>query len=664
MPTGMVSSDRNASDGAAAPRVSIIIAVSRGGECLAACLQSLHEHLPSRPSSEIVLVVNGTSGQLGDSTPRWCDRVTVLQTETRLSVASACNLASTRSVGEFLILLDECAIIEPGWLEWLIHTVEANPDAGAAASAILFPDGRLQEAGTIVWWDGSTTGVGRGTQGDALTWRFVRPVDSASGRALLVRRAIWDRVGGFDDAFSAGFSHDVDLCLRIRRLGKHVLLEPRSRVRVEAPATSTDFDAFIHRRCRLELLRRWQRELLTHEPASSGAVGRAIHRARGCPRRLLVVDDFVPDPAAGAGFGRMFDAIIELTQSGWAVSHFPTRGASAPDDTLIDCGLSIVQGDVLAHLQHPDTWYEAVLVSRPHNFEFVWPALRTHQPWARLVYDAEALWWRRIARQAELSVEPDIAARLRAEAAGMQEIEIRNVRASDFTVTVSDEERAILLNEGLSASCVRTLPPFGLGVRITERPFMERGAVGFVAGWMAGAASPNGDGLLWFIREVLPLIRRTIPGVRIRVTGKNPPSELLALADPNVCFEGHVADLGAFYDQIRVAIVPNRFGSGVKLKTVQAMQYGVPTVSTSIGAEGLVLTSSKGLRISDDRVAFATDVVQLLTDEREWLQSRAVLIAQVSAWKSARAAGRTWPELLDELCTRRNDETRPFPVHQ
>ena len=148
------------------------------------------------------------------------------------------------------------------------------------------------------------------------------------------------------------------------------------------------------------------------------------------------------------------------------------------------------------------------------------------------------------------------------------------------------------------------------------------------------------------------------------MTGKNPPSELLALADPNVCFEGHVADLGAFYDQIRVAIVPNRFGSGVKLKTVQAMQYGVPTVSTSIGAEGLVLTSSKGLRISDDRVAFATDVVQLLTDEREWLQSRAALIAQVSAWKSARAAGRTWPELLYELCTRRNDETRPAPVPQ
>ena len=623
------------------------------------CLQSLHDHLPSRPSCEIVLVVNGAYGPLGDPARPWCDRVTVVQTEARLSVPAACNLAASRSVGELLVLLDEHALIEPGWLEWLIHTVDRNPDAGAVASALLFPDGRLQEAGAIIWRDGSTTGVGKGTQADALAWRFVRAVDGASGRALLVRRAVWDRVGGFDDAFLAGFGHDVDLCLQIRGICKHVLLEPRSRVRAQETATSTDFEAFLERRSRVELLRRWQRELLRHEPASSGAVGRAIHRARGYPRRVLIVDDFVPDPAAGSGFGRMFDTLIELAQSGWAVSLFPTRGASAPADALIDRGVSIVEGDVALHLKHPDTWYDAVVVSRPHNFEFVWPTLRTEQPWAKLVYDTEALWWRRIARQAELSVDPELAARLRAEAIVMREIEIRNARASDLTVTISDEEKTILHSEGVPATSMRTLTHLKLGARLTERPFQQRRDVGFVAGWMPGVASPNGDGFLWLVREVLPFIRRAIPWVRIRVTGKNPPSELVALADPNVCFEGHVTDLREFYDHIRVAIVPNRFGSGVKLKTVEAVQHAVPTVSTSIGAEGLILMSSRGLRISDDPVAFAAAVVQLLTDEREWLLSRAALIAQIDAWECARAVGGSWPELLRELCTRRSDGSSP-----
>jgi glycosyltransferase involved in cell wall biosynthesis len=314
--------------------------------------------------------------------------------------------------------------------------------------------------------------------------------------------------------------------------------------------------------------------------------------------------------------------------------------------------MSIIEGDLAAHLQRPDTWYDVLVVSRPHNFDYVWPAVRTHQPWAQLIYDCEAMWWRRLARQAELTTDPEAAGRLRAEAALMQTIEVRNVRASDVVVTVSEDESSLVRQIGVDERNVFALAPIESGVSPTTHGFHARRDIGLVAGWMAGLASPNADGLHWFIDHVLPVIRSRIPWVRLRVTGRNPPVELLAMSDPNLSFEGHVSDLARFYEQVRVVVSPMRFGSGVKLKTVQAIQYAVPTVATSIGAEGLTLASSAGLYVSDDPSVFADAVTRLLTDEHEWERSRAALFTCIEAWSSARAT-ESWPRLVNELSARR-----------
>ena len=119
---------------------------------------------------------------------------------------------------------------------------------------------------------------------------------------------------------------------------------------------------------------------------------------------------------------------------------------------------------------------------------------------------------------------------------------------------------------------------------------------------------------MWFVQKVLPLIRARIPWVRLRVTGQDPPPELLRYASPNLVFEGHVGDLAKFYDEARVAIVPVRFGAGVKLKTIEALQYGVPTVTTAVGAEGIDIHQTGALAITDDPAEFALNVAILLDD--------------------------------------------------
>ena len=126
--------------------------------------------------------------------------------------------------------------------------------------------------------------------------------------------------------------------------------------------------------------------------------------------------------------------------------------------------------------------------------------------------------------------------------------------------------------------------------------------------------SPNADGLRWFVANVLPLVRVSIPWVRVHVTGANPPADLLELADPNLLFEGLVADLSALYDRTRVVISPIRFGAGVKVKTVQALQYGVPVVSTSCGSEGIDTYGLDAIAVADDPNDFARSLVTLLSD--------------------------------------------------
>jgi glycosyltransferase involved in cell wall biosynthesis len=175
-----------------------------------------------------------------------------------------------------------------------------------------------------------------------------------------------------------------------------------------------------------------------------------------------------------------------------------------------------------------------------------------------------------------------------------------------------------------------------------------RRGIGFVAGWMAGSESPNADGLRWFAASVLPLIRASLPWVQVLVTGANPPDDLLQLSDPNLRFVGYVHDLGGFYAERRVIIVPIRFGAGVKVKTVQALQYGVPTVATSCGAEGIAVADPEALLVRDDPEGFAAAVLDLLNDGQRWYACRAAIDRTVRAWEQ-RTDTVSWRHVVDRV---------------
>ena len=126
---------------------------------------------------------------------------------------------------------------------------------------------------------------------------------------------------------------------------------------------------------------------------------------------------------------------------------------------------------------------------------------------------------------------------------------------------------------------------------------------------------PNVDGLGWFAREVLPLIRERVPGVELQVLGPaaNDAVRAIAAADPSIVLLGRVDDVRPVLESAAVVVVPLRAGGGTRLKIVEALSMARPVVSTTIGAEGLDLGADEIVR-ADEPAGFAARVVELLGD--------------------------------------------------
>jgi len=127
---------------------------------------------------------------------------------------------------------------------------------------------------------------------------------------------------------------------------------------------------------------------------------------------------------------------------------------------------------------------------------------------------------------------------------------------------------------------------------------------------------PNVDGIEWFVREVLPLIRRQRPGCSLAIVGRTPPSSITALGqrDERVQVTGTVPDIRPLLWSAAVSIVPLRIGGGTRLKIYESMAGRVPVVSTTVGAEGLEVHHPDDIRLADSPEAFAAACSELLAN--------------------------------------------------
>jgi O-antigen biosynthesis protein len=620
------------------PTVSVIISSYGKAEYTLGCLASIAAH-PPEAAIEVIVVDDATpDGSTVCLTA--VPGIRLIVNPTNLGYLRSCNTAARIAKGEFLLLLNNDTQVLEGWLDALLVPFRSRRDVGAVGSKLLYPDGRLQEAGCIIWDDGSGWNFGRLDSPDRPAYNYLREVDYCSAASLLLPRALFNAMGGFDERYAPAYCEDSDLAFRLRERGYKVLYQPRSQV--------VHFEGITHGRSlsgclkacqarnQLTFQERWLSVLTDQHLPNGEHVMRA--RDRAWQRDVvLVIDHYVPEPDRDAGSRTMQCIIRGLLQAGSVVKFWPHNLHYSPGytDALQDIGVEVAYGgdaDTFRRwLGENGDDIDHALLCRPQVADAFLPELKRHDRISLLYYGAD-LHFRRMRLEARELGDEGIA-----RAADAMELLERSIwRDVDVVLYPSDEETAVVqeLEPGVVA---RTLLPYGFADFAAPRPPAAEPVMLFVAGF---AHLPNRHGALWFARQVLPLICARVPGARLTIAGSNPQPDVLALADDTVSVHANVSDaeLRALYHAARVAAVPQRYGAGVKLKVVEALREGLPLVTTSIGAQGLP-GLDRVASICDEPQAFADAVCTLLTDGIAWAD-RSVAQVEYAAAHFSEAAFR------------------------
>lgn len=214
------------------PSVSVLIPVHGQDQETDECLHALFGAVPNGIDLEVLVVDDASpSRSTFELLETWMardSRVRAIRMEENVGYLRAVNAVASEAVNDVLVLLNNDTEPQPGWLEALLTTFERQPDAGVVGARLIYPDGTLQDAGGIIFSDGSAWNLGRELPPELPAFRFLRPVHYCTAAGFATPRALWEQVGGFDERFVPAYYEDVDYCFEVRKLGRAVLMQPAS----------------------------------------------------------------------------------------------------------------------------------------------------------------------------------------------------------------------------------------------------------------------------------------------------------------------------------------------------------------------------------------------------------------------------------------------------
>ena len=606
------------------PLVSVIIPTYGRPDLCLACLFSISKNMPS-VDIEILLVEDASSDkqiQKLASIPG----LRFIRHAKNLGFTLSCNEAAKQAQGQFLHFLNNDTEVRPGWLDSLIESFSDLEDAGMVGSKLIYPDGRLQEAGGIVWGNGNAWNFGRMQDPLAPEFSYRREVDYCSAASVLIPRSLFEQVGGFDEKYAPAYCEDTDLAFKVRSAGKKVYFIPSSVViHYEGQSHGRDekvgLKAYQVRNQRY-FAKKWATILATHYSESSHL---SLARERLFPetRRLfLIFDHYIPQADRDAGSRTMLQIIELLASEGYSVKFVPQNFWYDPlyAEDLQKRGIEIFYGPSAPQaletlLGDASKEVAGALFSRPEVAAHFFPLLKRFkiEPIFYYGHDVHHL---RLAMEAGQVIDSE---KVLQASSTYKEVEQRIWRDANVVLYPSNLETRYAEQwakaNGLTTA-FRTLPVFAYkDFDFSERvSFHSRDRIVFVGGFRH---RPNVQAVEWLIREVVPFLRKAARTKTLYIIGSHPPEEILALAGERVVVTGHVSDseLRRHYSLACCAVAPLRFGAGMKGKVVEALRYQVPVVTTSVGAQGLEAASSF-LPSADDPRAFADQISQLCEDAR------------------------------------------------
>ncbi len=597
------------------PDLSIVIPSYGEHAVTANCLRSIAAHPPSLPYE--VIVADDAYPEPFDPAGFDIYGVSVHRNEQNLGFLLNCNEAVARAKGRRVLLLNNDTQILEGAIDALWRTFDNHDRVGAVGSKLLYPSGLLQEAGGIIWRDGSGWNWGRDEDPSLPRFNYVRNVDYCSAAALMVDREAWKSVGGFDEQFAPCYYEDTDLCFALRKNGWRTLYQPASRVvHFEGVSHGTDTDTgpkAYQVRNQDRFASKWEAELAAHALNGQNPDQECDRQAR---LSILWVEACMLTPNQDSGSLRTLRLLRILRDIGCRVT-FVADNLLADEpyaQALRDAGIEVLHAPHVHSLKEFLTRrggeYDVVTLCRHYiAIQYVELIKATH-PSTTVWFDTIDLHYLRLQRQYEL--DNAAATQKMAELAYAEEMEV--IKKSDLTIVVSESEVAALEDEVPTA-------PVALISNIHDIDESEvsvdgRSDVLFVGGFQH---PPNIDAVEYFGNDIWPHFKAACPEAEALIIGSRMPETLKRWGEERgLKMIGFVDDLKPYYEQCRLAIAPLRYGAGVKGKVNQALSYGVPVIGSQTALEGMGLRHGEDAMVADAPESFARAMVSVYNDDELW----------------------------------------------
>lgn len=597
--------------------VSIIIPVFNQYRTTISCLQSVLAH--TKDINYEVIIADDLSTDLTSSIEKRVDNIVVVRGYKNVGFLRNCNRAVSVAKGKYIVLLNNDTNVQEAWLDSLLRTIERDPKVGMVGPKLLFDNGNLQEAGGIIWNDASGWNYGRGQDPELPEFNYLRETDYISGACIMLQRSLWDRLGGFDERFCPAYYEDTDLAFQVRQNGYKVVYQPESEVvHFEGVSNGTDLSSGIkkHQQINQEVFsEKWKTVLKQKHFLNGQNVFEARDRSSD-KTTVVFIDQYVPFFDKDAGSRSTYMYVKQMVESGINVKFMPANFFPHEPYTgaLQQLGVEVLVGEKYA--RNWKKWFkenanniDVIYLHRPHITEDFIDYLLTLKPRPKLIYFGHDLHYLRTLREAELNNDQS----LKLQADDWKRREYAIFRKVDKVFYPSNIE--VMEIKSLSPETdVSALPLFLLEEpELNQYKHESRNDLLFVGGF---GHPPNVDAVQWFIQAVMPHLLAKQPELKLNIVGSNVPDAIKNLVSEHVIVHGFLSDdaLSELYKKVRVVVVPLRFGAGVKGKVLEALQAGVPIVTTSIGAEGIP-DADKVMRISDIEHDMAQDILELYDNE-------------------------------------------------
>jgi GT2 family glycosyltransferase/glycosyltransferase involved in cell wall biosynthesis len=614
--------------------ISIIIPVFNQFRFTQACLASLQEHQGAE-RFEVIVVDDCSTDDTAEAVPRM-PGIIYLRNQANSGFITSCNRGAETARGEYLVFLNNDTLVRTGWLTALIDTFTEEPRAGIVGSKLLYPDGRLQEAGGIIWRDASGWNFGKSDDPEKPEYNYLREVDYCSAAALMVPKALFQSLGGFDSRYAPAYYEDTDLAFKIRRAGYQVLYQPLSEV-VHYEGATGGIDLASGTKKHQEINRSTFSETWAAELGTRPATGDLafLQRPQAGRKNVLVIDHHVPKADQDSGSLRIFQILKLLHQLGHRVTFIPDNLANIPPYTgeLQKRGIEVVHypyiKTVRDYLISHGSSFDAVVLSRCDFARKHIADVRLHAPQSRVIFDTVDLHYLREDSEARLTRDPE----MRRKAKEKQQVEHELIEQADETWVVSPVEQQ-LLREKWPRKSVQLVSNI-VDVPGSKTPFALRRDYLFIGGFQH---RPNTDAILFFVQKIYPLVSEHLRDAKFYIIGGNPPPEIVASATERIIVAGLQRDVRPFFDSVRLSVAPLRFGAGVKGKINQSMAFGVPVVATSLAVEGMELNDHQDILLANEPEDFARALIQLYESEKLWTRLSDNGISKTRALYSVDAA--------------------------